>query len=76
LNAPEFVTCVAENPVMLAKGASVAESPHESADAIKRTSFEDASPTPVICRSQDVVNVHCVAPVKGPEIWNAPMSNR
>jgi hypothetical protein len=31
---------------MLANGASAAESPHESADAINLTWFVDAKPTP------------------------------
>jgi hypothetical protein len=41
-------TCVAEKPVMLANGASVAESPQESDDAIILTWFVDAKPTPDI----------------------------
>ena len=56
-------TCVVENPVMLANGASVAEPPHESEDAISRTSFVDAKPTPDICKMQAVVSVHSVVPV-------------
>jgi hypothetical protein len=60
---PEFMTCVAEKPVMLANGASLPESPQESDDAINLTWFEDASPTPVSCRRHEAVSVHCVAPV-------------
>jgi hypothetical protein len=58
---------------MLARDA---EDPHESDDAISRTWFEDASPIPVICRRHEVVSVHSVVPVKGPEIWNGPTSNK
>jgi hypothetical protein len=65
-------TCVAENPVMLANGASVAESPHESEDAISRTWFVDAKPTPDICNVHPFVNVHCVVPVNAPFIVKAP----
>jgi hypothetical protein len=57
---------------MLAKGASVAESPQESADAISRTSFVAAKLTPDICKVHPAVRVHCVVPVKAPFIVNAP----
>jgi hypothetical protein len=57
---------------MLANGASVAESPQESDDAINRTSFVDAKFIPDICKVQAVVSVHCVVPVKAPFIVNAP----
>jgi hypothetical protein len=65
-------TCVAENPVMLANGALVTESPHESEDAISRTSFVAAKFTPASCRMHPTVRVHCVVPVNGPFIVNAP----
>jgi hypothetical protein len=70
---PAFITCVAEKPVMLAKDG---DNPHESVDAINLTWFEDANPTPLSCKLHDAVSVHCVAPVKGPEIWNEPTSNK
>jgi hypothetical protein len=65
-------TCVAEKPVMLANGASVAESPHESDDAISRTLFVASKFTPDICKVHPVVNVHSVVPVSAPFIVNAP----
>jgi hypothetical protein len=68
----DAVTCVAEKPVMLASGASVAESPHESEDDISRTWFVAARFTPDICNVHPVVKVHCVVPVNGPFIVNAP----
>ena len=54
---------------MLANDADV---PQESDDAINRTSFVDAKPTPDICKMQAVVSVHCVVPVSAPFIVNAP----
>jgi hypothetical protein len=57
---------------MLAKGASVAESPHESSDAISRTWFVAAKFTPDICNLHAVVSVHCVVPVSAPFIVKAP----
>jgi hypothetical protein len=57
---------------MLAKGASVAESPHESDDPINLTLFVDAKLTPDICNVHPVVNVHCVVPTFAPFIVKAP----
>jgi hypothetical protein len=54
---------------MLARDAEV---PHESADAINRTSFVAAKFTPEICKMQAVVSVHSVVPVNAPFIVNAP----
>jgi hypothetical protein len=54
---------------MLANDADV---PHEADEAIMRTSFVAAKPTPDICRRQDIVSVHCVVPVSAPFIVNAP----
>jgi hypothetical protein len=68
----DAVTCVAEKPVMLASGASVAESPHESDDAINLTWFVAARFTPDIWNVHPVVNVHCVVPVCAPFIVKAP----
>jgi hypothetical protein len=62
-------TCVAEKPVMLANDA---EEPQEADDAINRTLFVAAKFTPEICNVQPVVRVHCVVPVNGPFIVNAP----
>ena len=58
--------------MILANGASVAEAPHESVDAISRTWFVAAKFKPDICRVHPVVNVHCVVPVSAPFIVNAP----
>jgi hypothetical protein len=57
---------------MLASGALAPESPHESEDAISRTSFVAAKLTPDICNVHPAVNVHCVVPVNAPFIVNAP----
>jgi hypothetical protein len=57
---------------MLANGASLAESPHESNDATRRTLFVDTRLTPEICNVHPVVSVHCVVRVSAPFIVNAP----
>jgi hypothetical protein len=68
----EAVTCVAENPVILANGASAPESPHESDEAMSLTWFVAARFTPDIWKAHPVVRVHCVVPVSAPFIVNAP----
>jgi hypothetical protein len=45
---------------------------HDALDATIRTTFVDANPTPASCNEHASDNVHDVAPVNGPEIWNTP----
>jgi hypothetical protein len=41
-----------------------------------RITFVALSPTPVSVNEHVSVNVHCVAAVCGPEIWNDPILNK
>jgi hypothetical protein len=58
--------------VISANGASVTGSPHVSADAISRTLFDDAKPTPEMVIKQAWVKVHSAVPVRAPFIVNPP----
>jgi hypothetical protein len=71
--ASESVTDVVEaNPTKVLTPST--SSPQASADSRMRITFVGLNPTPVNCNEHVSVNVHSVAPVNGPEIWNGPMS--